>query len=180
MKSNKRAIILVGHGGLPSDIPGEIVEKFMRLHKARVKTGGEATSQEVELDNTIRRWRRTPETDPYQSGLVALASRMGKFLKNFIVKTAYNEFCYPTIKESVRELVEGNVSKIILVTTMITRGGSHSEQEIPEELEALRKKFKDIDIQYAWPFDMDTFALFLSTHVKIFDPLSIHEQMPTE
>ena len=180
MKSYKRAVILVGHGGLPSDIPSEIVEKFMRLHKARVKTGGEATNQEVELDNTIRRWRRTPETDPYQSGLEALASRMEKFLKNFIVKTAYNEFCYPTIKESVRELVEGNVSKIILVTTMITRGGSHSEQEIPEELEVLRKKFKDIDIQYAWPFDMDTFALFLSTHVKIFDPLSIHEQMPTE
>ena len=65
MKSYKRAVVLVGHGGLPSDIPSEIVEKFMRLHKARVKTGGEATSQEVELDNTIRRWRRTPETDPY-------------------------------------------------------------------------------------------------------------------
>ena len=43
MKSNKRAVILVGHGGLPSDIPSEIVEKFMRLHKARVKTEGEAT-----------------------------------------------------------------------------------------------------------------------------------------
>ena len=63
---------------------------------------------------------------------------------------------------------------------MITRGGSHSENEIPEELEALRKKFKGIDIQYAWPFDMDTFALFLSTHVKIFDRLSIHEPMLTE
>ena len=173
MKSNKRAIILVGHGGLPSDIPSEIVEKFMRLHKARVKTEGEATRQEVELDNTIRRWRRTPETDPYQSGLEELASRMEKFLNKFIVKTAYNEFCYPTIEESVGELVEGNVSKIILVTTMITRGGSHSEQEIPQELEVLREKFKDIDIQYAWPFDMDAFALFLATHVKIFNPLSI-------
>ena len=173
MKSNKRAIILVGHGGLPSDIPSEIVEKFMRLHKARVKTEGEATRQEVELDNTIRRWKRTPETDPYQSGLEALASRMEKFLKNFIVKTAYNEFCYPTIEESVGELVEGNVSKIILVTTMITRGGSHSEREIPEELDGLRNKFKNIDIKYAWPFDMDTFALFLATHVKVHDPLSV-------
>ena len=180
MKSYKRAVILVGHGGLPSDIPSEIIEKFMRIHKSRLKTGGEATTQEVDLDKTIRRWKRTPETDPYRSGLEALASRMEKFLNNFIVKTAYNEFCYPTIEESVRDLLEGNVSKIILVTTMITRGGSHSEKEIPEELEALRKKFKDIDIQYAWPFDIDTFALFLSTHVKIFDPLSIHEQMLTE
>ena len=83
MKNYKRAVVLVGHGGLPSDIPSEIVEKFMRLHKARVKTEGEATRQEVELDNTIRRWRRTPETDPYQSGLMALASRMEIFLKSF-------------------------------------------------------------------------------------------------
>jgi sirohydrochlorin cobaltochelatase len=99
---------------------------------------------------------------------------MERFLKSFIVKTAYNEFCYPTIEESVRELVEENVSKITLVTTMIIRGGSHSEQEIPEELKELRNKYKEIDIQYAWPFDMDTFALFLATHVKVFDPLSLH------
>ena len=173
MESYKKAVILIGHGGLPSDIPSEIIEKFMRLHKSRAKTGGEATSQEVELDNTIRRWRRTPDTDPYQSGLETLASHMKPFLKNFIVKIAYNEFCYPTIKEAVGELVEENVSKIILVTTMITRGGSHSEREIPEELEVLRNKFKDIDIEYAWPFDIDTFALFLATHVKVLNPLSI-------
>ena len=83
MKSNKRAVILVGHGGLPSDIPSKIVEKFMRIHKSRLKTGGEATTQEVDLDNTIRRWKRTPETDPYRSGLEVLASRMEKFLNNF-------------------------------------------------------------------------------------------------
>jgi len=58
------------------------------------------------------------------------------------------------------------------VTTMITRGGSHSEIEIPEELKALRQKHSDIDIQYAWPFDIDAFALFLTTHIKIADPLS--------
>jgi len=45
MESYKKAVILIGHGGLPSDIPSEIVEKFMRLHKSRVKTGGEATSR---------------------------------------------------------------------------------------------------------------------------------------
>ena len=31
MKSAKRAVILVGHGGLPSDIPSEIVEIFLIL-----------------------------------------------------------------------------------------------------------------------------------------------------
>ena len=173
MDNNKTAVILIGHGGLPSDIPSEVVEKFMRLHKARVKTGDEASGQEIELDNAIRRWERSPETDPYKSGLESLASHMEKFLDGFILKTAYNEFCYPTIEEAVGELADEGVSKIILVTTMITRGGSHSEREIPEELEVIRKKFTSIDIQYAWPFDMDTFALFLSSHVKMFNPLSM-------
>ena len=173
MNKNKTAVILVGHGGLPSDMPSDIVEKFMRLHKTRVKAGGEASDQEIELDNTIRRWARTPDSDPYKSGLENLATHMEKFLNDFIVKTAYNEFCYPTIEEAIGELAEDNVTRIILVTTMITRGGSHSEREIPEELEILRKKFKDIDIQYAWPFDMDTFALFLANHVKTFNSLSM-------
>ena len=166
MENFKRGIILVGHGGLPSDIPSEVVEKFMRLHKARVKSGGEVTSQEVDLDNTIRRWERTPESDPYKSGLETLASHMEQFLKDDVVKTAYNEFCYPTIEEAVEELSKENVS-------MITRGGSHSEREIPEELEDLKQKFQDIDIQYAWPFDMDAFALFLTAHINIFDPLAV-------
>ena len=172
MDNNKTAVILIGHGGLPSDIPSEVVETFMKLHKSRVKTGGDASDQEVELDNAIRRWIRTPETDPYKSGLEKLASHLEKFLEDLIVKTAYNEFCYPTIEEAVGELVKEEVSKIILVTTMITRGGSHSEREIPKEVEVMRKKFKDVDIQYAWPFDMDTFALFLSSHVKMFDPIT--------
>ena len=49
MNNLKSAIILVGHGGLPSDIPSEIVEKFMRIHKVRIKTGSEITKQEKGL-----------------------------------------------------------------------------------------------------------------------------------
>jgi sirohydrochlorin cobaltochelatase len=63
------------------------------------------------------------------------------------------------------------VTKIIIVTTMITRGGSHSETEIPEELSELSVKYPGIDIQYAWPYDMDVFASFLTTHIKEFNPL---------
>jgi sirohydrochlorin cobaltochelatase len=171
MENSKKAVILVGHGGLPSDMPSEIVEKFMRVHKTRIKAGGPITQQEVELDTTIRKWQRTPENDPYKSGLESLASHMEPMLKGYVLKTAYNEFCYPAIEDAVDELANENVTKIIIVTTMITRGGSHSEIEIPEELKALRQKHSDIDIQYAWPFDIDAFALFLTTHIKIADPL---------
>ena len=123
------AILLVGHGGLPSDIPSELVEKFMRTHKARLK----------------------------------------KHLIEYDIKTAYNEFCYPGIEDAVAELAEKNYSKIIILTTMITRGGSHSETEIPEEIEKLRKKYQTIDIQYAWPYCMDGFAKYLSGHIEAHD-----------
>jgi sirohydrochlorin cobaltochelatase len=168
-------VILVGHGGLPSDMPSEMVEKFMRVHKGRIKTGGPITEHEIELDTSIRQWERTPENDPYKTGLESLALHMEPMLKGHILKTAYNEFCYPAIEDAVDELAPENVSKIIIVTTMITRGGSHSEKEIPEELHTLCSKHPNIDIQYAWPFSMDAFALFLTTHIKLFDPIgSVH------
>ena len=163
------AILLVGHGGLPSDIPSELVEKFMRTHKARIKANSEITKQEIELDRAIRMWKRTTETDPYKTGLEILASELKKHLIEYDIKTAYNEFCYPGIEDAVAELAEKNYSKIIILTTMITRGGSHSETEIPEEIEKLRKKYQTIDIQYAWPYCMDGFAKYLSGHIEAHD-----------
>ena len=79
MDNLKSAVILVGHGGLPSDMPSEIVEKFMRVHKTRIKSGGEITELEEELDNKINslehslmgwlflhEWLKTVRTHPYQ------------------------------------------------------------------------------------------------------------------
>jgi len=172
MNNSKKAVILVGHGGLPSDIPSEVVEKFMRVHKGRIKSGSPITQQEIELDTTIRKWERTSENDPYKTGLESLASHMEPMLEGYILKTAYNEFCYPGIEDAVDELAHENVTKIVLVTTMITRGGSHSENEIPEELSEISIKYPGIDIQYAWPYDMDVFASFLTTHIKEFNPLA--------
>jgi sirohydrochlorin cobaltochelatase len=171
MSDSSKAVILVGHGGLPSDIPSEVVEKFMRVHKGRVKARGPITQQEIELDTTIRKWQRTSENDPYKTGLESLASHMEPMLEGYILKTAYNEFCYPGIEDAVDELSKKNVKKIVLVTTMITRGGSHSENEIPEELSDIIIKYPSIDIQYAWPYDIDIFASFLAAHIKEFNPI---------
>lgn len=169
MNNLKTAIVLVGHGGLPSDIPSELVENFMKIHKARLKTGSDITKQEIELDKAIRRWKRTPENDPYKTGLENLASEMANHLDSYYIKTAYNEFCYPDIEDAISELANENYTKVILITTMITRGGSHSEREIPEEVGQLRKKHPTIDIQYAWPYCMKSFAEFLGKHAQSFD-----------
>jgi sirohydrochlorin cobaltochelatase len=165
MEDLKQAVILIGHGGLPSDIPKEVVEDFMKIHKQRVRTRTPITSKEKELEATIRNWERTPESDPYKTGLENLASHLAPRLDGYILKTAYNEFCFPSIEQAADQLAEENVTKVILITTMITPGGSHSEKEIPDEVEDLRQKYPKINFQYAWPYDLDVFSNLLSDHI---------------
>ena len=172
MEKIKQAAILIGHGGLPSDIPKELVEDFMKVHKQRVRMKTPITSKEKELESLIRNWERTPESDPYKSGLEKLAAHLAPRLENYILKTAYNEFCFPSIEQAADQLAEENVTEIILITTMITPGGSHSESEIPEEVDALRLKYPNMNFQYAWPYDLDIFSNLLSDHIINFSKKS--------
>ena len=163
-----RGVILVGHGGIPKGCPGELITKLKRLEGQRRAAGTPTSSEERELDTRIRQWPRTPETDPYQSGLEAVAARLRANLGEVLFAVAYNEFCAPTLKESVEELIKKGATHITVITTMFTPGGSHSEVEIPEILEQLRKQYPDIVLRYAWPFDMDLIAVMLATQVKQF------------
>jgi sirohydrochlorin cobaltochelatase len=172
MKTPKQAVILIGHGGLPSDIPKEVVEDFMKVHKHRMRMGTHITSKEKDLESIIRNWERTPESDPYKTGLEKLASHLAPRLDGYILKTAYNEFCFPSIEQAADQLVEEGVTNVILITTMITPGGSHSEREIPEEVEALRTKHPKMNFQYAWPYDLDVFSNLLSDHIINFSKKS--------
>jgi sirohydrochlorin cobaltochelatase len=172
MEQAKQAVILIGHGGLPSDIPKELVEDFMKVHKQRVRMKTPITSKEKDLESLIRNWERTPESDPYKSGLEKLAAHLAPRLENYILKTAYNEFCFPSIEQAADQLAEENVTEVILITTMITPGGSHSEMEIPEEVDALRLKYPNMNFQYAWPYDLDIFSNLLSDHITNFSKKS--------
>jgi sirohydrochlorin cobaltochelatase len=172
MEDLKQAVILIGHGGLPSDIPKQVVEDFMKIHKQRVRMGTPITTKEKDLEDTIRNWERTPESDPYKTGLENLASHLAPRLDGYILKTAYNEFCFPSIEQAADELAEKDVTEVILITTMITPGGSHSEKEIPEEVEALRLKYPNMSFEYAWPYDLDIFSNLLSDHIINFSKKS--------
>ena len=169
MKNNKLGLILIGHGGLPSDIPKEVVEDFMKVHKHRVRTGAPISLKEKELDKVIRFWERSPDTDPYKYGLEKLAAKLAPRLEDYTLITAYNEFCYPSIEQAADVLAEKGIKEVILITTMITPGGSHSEREIPEEIETLRLKYPNVNYQYAWPYDLDIFSNLLADHIINFD-----------
>ena len=169
MSGNPRAVILVGHGGLPEDCPREIVQQFKQLERERKTSGQPATPQERDLEKLIREWPRTPETDPYQAGLEALAKRLEPLLEGAALMLAYNEFCAPALEDAVAELAARGVTHITVVPTMLTPGGSHSEIEIPEILDGLRARHPGLEIRYAWPTDLDLMARMLADHLKTFE-----------
>ena len=164
---SKKAVILVGHGAPASDTPKNLVSELKSLEAQRKAKGISSMSdREAELDAQIRSWPRTPETDPYKSGLEKLAAKLQPKLIGIPLIVAYNEFCCPSVEESVAQLVTKRFNHITLVTTMFTPGGSHSEKEIPEIIAQMHQLYPDVFLEYAWPFELEHIADFLAGHLK--------------
>jgi len=168
MSGNDKAVILVGHGGLPKDCPREMIQQFKQLERERKASGKLPTAQERDLERSIREWPRTPENDPYKAGLEQLAERLEPLLEGAPLVLAYNEFCAPTVEDAVADLAKRGVRHITVVPTMLTPGGSHSEIDIPEILDDLRARHPVLEIRYAWPTDLDLLAGMLADHLKKF------------
>ena len=169
-----RGVILVGHGGIPKDCPQDLVTRLKRLEAQRRAAKLPPSQEELELDQTIRRWPRTALTDPYQSGLQAVATRLAPQLKGVLFGLAYNEFCTPTLEAAVADLLQQGATEITVTTTMFTPGGSHSEVEIPEILDHLRPTYPNVTPRYAWPFDLDLVATTLATQIERFSITTPH------
>ena len=163
-----RGIVLVGHGGIPKDYPSELVTKLKRLEAQRRAAGMSISTEEHELDTKIRCWPRTAATDPYRFGLETVAAALRPQLDGALLALAYNEFCAPTLEESVEELIKKGATHITVTTTMFTPGGAHSEVEIPEILDSLRPRHPEIELRYAWPFDLQLIAKILAEQVRRF------------
>ena len=163
-----RGVVLVGHGGIAKDCPAELVSKFKRLEAQRRAAGTSPSAEERELDATIRQWPRTAATDPYRAGLEAVGAALRPLLDGALFALAYNEFCAPSVEESIEGLIRQGATRITVATTMFTPGGAHSEIEIPEILHGVRARHPEVSIQYAWPFDTSTIAQILNEQVRRF------------
>ncbi len=160
-------IILIGHGGVPTDFSRTELRELMRLEGERNARGiSTLGDREQELDRKIRSWPRTAETDPYQSGLEAVADQLRKRLPDRTIVVAYNEFCTPSLDEAIDTQVDAGATKLSLLTTMYTPGGSHSEKEIPAAVKAARERHPGVAIQYAWPVDLSFAAEFLARQLE--------------
>ncbi len=162
----KQGVVLVGHGGIPRDCPQELVTRLKRMEAQRRAAKLLPSAEEIELDTKIRRWPRTDATDPYRSGLEAVAAALRPHLGDALFAVAYNEFCAPSLEEAVEDLIAQGAAHITVVTTMFTPGGSHSEVEIPEILEGLRSQYPGVEMRYAWPFDLQLVARTLVEQLR--------------
>lgn len=168
MSTTRRAVVLVGHGAPPADAPPDLVPRLKKLEGERRRRGGAMTEEERVLDAKIRSWPRTPENDPYQVGIERLVRAMREALPELEVVVAYNEFCAPSLEDALVEVAERGAGEIVVVPTMLTRGGVHSEVEIPEAIAAAEQRLggKSTRITYAWPFPEAEVAALLAAGVR--------------
>lgn len=162
-------VVLVGHGAPARDCPRELVTKLKSLEGRRRATGAPMSDEERALDAEVRRWPRTRENDPYREGLFALAEALRPRLGERDLAVAFNELCAPSIEEVCEAAIAGGALRIVLVTTMVTRGGVHAETEIPEVVAELRQQHPDVELRYAWPFDLDVVAELLAQRARAED-----------
>ncbi len=159
---NQEAVVLIGHGSSASDTPRALVAELKRLESARQSRRGLAPSaREAALDKQVREWPRTPATDPYKHGVEAIASALAPKLGGRRLVVAYNEFCAPSVEDAIEGLIAEGCERILLISTMFTRGGIHAEFEIPAVVLKTREKHPRVAVEYAWPFEPGFVADFL-------------------
>lgn len=157
------AVVLVGHGAVASDMPRTLVQRLRELERSRHLAGEAASAEQVALEQQIRYWPRSPETDPYQAGMNAIAERLRQRVGR--VEVAFNEFCAPSLADAIEALVGSGVTQIVVISAMITPGGSHAEKDIPQTIQVMQARHPGIEIRYAWPPELDAIArLFEDTY----------------
>lgn len=121
----------------------------------------------ADLESQIRDWPRTGDNDPYRAGTERLAEQLRAQLGGVVVLAAYNEFCAPSVDQAVAELEAKGVRHVEVLSTMVTPGGGHSEEDIPAALERCRREFPEVELTYRWPYDLSKVAGLLREHLVL-------------
>lgn len=159
----KKAIVLAMHGAPPNDYPrGELAE-FFNLHALMERADADQRAAIAEryhvLDQKIRSWPRTPENDPFYAGAQSLADALHR-ASGHAVFLGFNEFCAPSLEEGLDQAALSGAGRVVVITAMVTRGGEHSEKEIPLAVEAAQERHPQVSYRYVWPLDVDAVADF--------------------
>jgi sirohydrochlorin cobaltochelatase len=164
----KTVIILAMHGTPPHDFPRREAAEFFNLHAQLDHSPGvrraDVERRYAELDAKMRAWPRTPQNDPFHTGSYKLAEHLSRTTGCEVI-VGFNEFCAPSLDEAFDQASARGYGKVIVVTPMMTRGGEHSEVDIPAAIARAHERHPHLAIEYAWPFDMSEVAGFLAAHL---------------
>ena len=165
------AIVLAMHGAPPRDFPHEgTAEMFglhARLHAVRGPEREALARRHDEIEARMREWPRTPDNDPFWAASQELAEHLERQSGTRVV-VAFNEFCNPSIEDAVALLASGGVTDVLVMTPMMTRGGEHSEVDIPAAIDRAREASPGVTVRYAWPFEPEDVSTFLVQHARRF------------
>ena len=180
---SKNHIVLVGHGMPATDYPKDRLREFFRMHAQSHTNEGHEHAHEhshghgyldgvqdgpAEREREIREWPRTPENDPYKFAVETIAELLRRRTGHPVL-VAFHEFCAPTVEQAVDRAVEEGAEGIVVITTMITPGGDHSEVDIPRSIEAARQRHPSTSMIYAWPYETDLLVGMFAGQIEAFE-----------
>jgi len=165
----KTIIVLAMHGTPPKDFSEAQVALSVGLHMWLEHGTGPICAvlerYHAKLDAKIRNLPRTAKNDPFHAASQELASRLRQESGCEVI-VGFNEFCAPSLDEALEQAVARGAEKIVVVTPMMTPGGEHAEEDIPNVIARAQKRHAGIEFVYAWPFEAHDVARFLAAQVE--------------
>ena len=165
----KSVIVLAMHGAPPKDVPQRQVIELVGLHesleRAPVFVRWLLGRHHAALDAKIRAWPRNPQNDPFWAGSHELAEHLRMATGSEVI-VGFNEFCAPALDDALDEAAARG-DKVIVVTPMVTRGGEHSEVEIPAAVRRAQERHPTASFAYVWPLDVSAVARFLAAQMDL-------------
>lgn len=157
------------HGAPPRDFPrNESGEFFSLSTRLRQATGAEREAMEkrrAELEAKMRAWPRTAQNDPFHAASVDMAQHLEKESGARVV-LGFGEFCAPSMDEALEQAATLRPEQVVAITPMMTRGGEHSETEIPAAVQAAQERHPGVRFSYVWPYPMSDVARFLASQIE--------------
>jgi len=161
-------VVLAMHGVPPGDFPRNEAAEMFSLH-ARLEHASDDERRRLaarhhELEQKMRAWPRTEANDPYCFASQELARELS-VQTGYEVFVGFNEFCGPSLDEALDRAAEAHPDQVLVVTPMMTRGGGHSERDIPGAIARARARYPWLNVRYLWPFPSEEIARFLAAQI---------------
>lgn len=161
-------IVLAMHGAPPRDYPPHETGELFSLHGRLERSAGSErialVQRHAELAARMRDWPRTPANDPYWAASLELAAQLASAAGREVL-VGFNEFCAPSLDEALDQAAARRPEWVVVVTPMMTRGGEHSEVDIPAAIRRAEGRHAGVTFDYAWPFDVVEIAAFLAQQI---------------